>query len=292
MKFGFIHAEKALHSIRVMCRVLHVSASGYYAWTRREPSLRTRRDVVLATHIRAVHRTSRGTYGSPRIHAQLHRDGFEASRKRIARLMREQGIAAVPRRRFRRTTDSRHDLPIAPNVLKRDFTAAEPNRVWVTDMTYVWTWQGWMYLAVILDLFSRRVVGWAVANHMRTELVLCALSRALGVRQPRAGLVHHSDRGSQYASAEYRAQLQARGIRCSMSRRGDCYDNAVIESFFGTIKAELLDRRPWATHSEAEAAIAEYIESFYNPRRLHSRLGYLAPAEFERQHRQQPTQTA
>jgi transposase InsO family protein len=267
--------------------VLGVSHSGYYAWVGRPPSKRATDDELLATHVRAVHQGSRGTYGGPRIHAELRHDGFATGRKRIARLMREQGICALPRKRFRRTTDSDHDHVIAPNVLARDFVADRPDRRWVTDITYVWTWEGWIYLAVVLDLFSRRVVGWAADDHMRTQLVLDALSMARRRRQPDPGLLHHSDRGSQYASGDYQRELGRRGIVCSMSRRGDCWDNAVAESFFGTIKTELIDRRPWATRSTVTHAIAEYIEVFYNGRRLHSALGYISPAEFERRYHQQ-----
>lgn len=287
MKFGFIDAEKAVHSVRSMCRVLGVSPSGYYAWASRAPSGRARDDERLATHIRAVHRRSRGTYGSPRVHAELRDSGLRVGRKRVARLMRQRGITALPRKRWRCTTDSNHSFAVADNVLDRNFVVDAPDRVWVTDITYVWTWEGWLYLAVVLDLFSRRVVGWAAADHMRTELVLEALSTALERRQPTRGLLHHSDQGSQYASFDYQRELDRRGITCSMSRRGDCYDNAVAESFFGTIKTELLDRMPWATRRGARSAIGDYIDSFYNPRRRHSHLGYLSPVEFERRHRQE-----
>ncbi len=292
MKFGFIHAEKAHHAVRTMCRVLEVSPSGYYAWASREPSKRAKQDQVLLTHVRAAHQASRGTYGSPRVHAELHENGFQVGRKRIARLMREHGISALPRKRFRCTTDSDHDLAIAPNVLDRRFEVDGPDEAWVTDITYVWTWEGWLYVAVILDLFARRVVGWAAADHMRTGLVLEALSQALGRRQPDAGLLHHSDRGSQYASRDYQAELGRRGIVCSMSRRGNCYDNAVAESFFGTLKTELIHRHPWPTRVSAKRAIAEYIEAYYNPHRRHSALGYVSPAEYERRRRQEPTTQA
>ena len=195
--------------------------------------------------------------------------------------MRQEGLEAVPPKRFRVTTDSKHSQPVAPNLLARQFDPAGPNEAWVTDITYVWTWQGWLYLAVVIDLFSRRVVGWAADSHMRTEPVLDALAMALARRRPGPGLVHHSDRGSQYASKRYQDELERHGIVASMSRKGDCWDNAVAESFFGTIKTELLDRRPWATRSGAKEAISEYIELFYNATRLHSHLGYVSPAEYE-----------
>jgi transposase InsO family protein len=206
------------------------------------------------------------------------------SRKRVARLMRKEGLSARFVRRWRATTDSQHGLPVAPNVVARRFNADAPNRVWVTDMTYVRTWEGWLYLAAIIDVFSRRVVGWAMADHLRTELPLEALGMALGIRQPAVGLVHHSDRGCQYASETYRSELAARGIVCSMSRVGDCWDNAVAESFFATLKVELIYRRPWPTKAEARAAIHEYIAAFYNPHRRHSALGYLSPMAYEVQH--------
>ena len=206
--------------------------------------------------------------------------------------MHQMGLVATAKRRFRRTTDSGHELPIAPNVVARNFNPGRPNQLWATDITYVWTWQGWLYLAVVIDLFSRRVVGWAVAEHMRTELVLEALQMALQLRVPGDDLVHHSDRGSQYASNQYQVRLQRHGITCSMSRKGDCWDNAVVESFFATLKKDLLYRRPWPTRSDARIAIGNYIEGFYNPRRRHSYLGQLSPAEYERRYALRATQAA
>jgi transposase InsO family protein len=214
----------------------------------------------------------------------LKEDGFEVGRRRVARLMREEGLTGSPPRPYKRTTDSKHNDKVADNVLDRHFTVDAPNKVWATDITYVRTWQGWMYLAVVIDLFSRRVVGLATATHMRTELVLDALSMALDRRVPDAGLLHHSDRGSQYASGAYRDALRDNGIVCSMSRKGNCWDNAVVESFFGTLKKELIHRRPWATVRSAHEAIAHYIEFFYNSRRKHSTLGYLSPAAYERKY--------
>jgi putative transposase len=284
VKFAFIHAEKAKLPVTRLCDALDVSPSGYYAWTQRPPSQRAVGDAKLVPVIRACHVRSRGTYGSPRIHQDLKALGHRVSRKRVARLMRREGVSARPPKRYRATTDSKHPLPVAPNVVARKFQADGPNRVWVTDITYVWTWEGWLFLAAIVDIFSRRVVGWAVADHLRTELPLEALGMALGMRQPDEGLVHHSDRGCQYASEAYRAELTARGIVCSMSRLGNCWDNAVAESFFATLKAELIYRRPWPTKSEARTAIHEYIGAFYNSNRRHSSLGYLSPMDYERQH--------
>lgn len=284
MRFAFIRAEKARLPATKLCRALGVSRSGYYAWTRRPPSARALIDAKLVPVIRACHARSRATYGSPRIHQDLRALDHRVSRKRVARLMRREGLCARPPRRYRVTTESGHKLPIAPNVVARNFNATGPNRVWVTDMTYVWTWEGWLFLAVIVDVFSRRVVGWSAADHLRTELPLEALGMALGLRRPEQGLVHHSDRGCQYASELYRAELAARGIVCSMSRVGDCWDNAVAESFFATLKAELIHRRPWPTKHEARLAIHDYIGGFYNPHRRHSSLGYLSPMDYEAQH--------
>jgi putative transposase len=283
VKFAFIHAEKATLATAPLCAALGVSRSGYYAWSRRPPSERAVGDSKLIPVIRACHAQSRATYGSPRIHRDLQSLDYRVSRKRVARLMRREGLSARPPRRYRATTESRHTLPVAPNVVARNFHAEGPNRVWVTDMTYVWTWEGWLFLAAIVDVFSRRIVGWAVADHLRTELALEALGMALGMRQPGEGLVHHSDRGCQYASDVYRSELAARGIVCSMSRVGDCWDNAVAESFFATLKTELIHRRPWPTKHEAKAAIHDYIGAFYNPHRRHSSLGYLSPMDYERQ---------
>lgn len=273
---------RAEYPLRLMCRVLQVSPAGFYAWQRRAPSVRARQDALLRIQVAAFHRRSRQTYGSPRILRDLREAGQPVGRKRVARVMREAGLVGTPPRRFRRTTDSRHPDPIAPNHLQRQFAVAEPNRVWATDITYVWTWAGWLYLAVVLDLASRRVVGWAVDTRLDRYLVLAALERALARRAPRAGLLHHSDRGSPYASAAYQAQLRAHGIVCSMSRRGDYWDNAVVESFFATLKRELLHREAWPTRDAASAAIADYIDGWYNIHRRHSALGYVSPAVYER----------
>lgn len=281
MRFAFIQAEKAEYTVRVMCRVLKVSPSGFYAWASRSPSARAQQADALRPVIAEAHRRSRGTYGSPRVHADLQDCGFRVGRKRVARLMREQGLVGRRPRRYRVTTDSAHELPVARNALGRQFNVTAPNRVWATDITYVRTWEGWLYLAVVIDLYSRRAVGWAMAEHLRTELVLDALGTALGQRLPTGPLIHHSDRGSQYASAVYRSVLAEHGITCSMSRRGNCWDNAVVESFFATLKGELVDTRPWPTRRAARSAIHEYIAVFYNRHRRHSFLGYLTPADYE-----------
>lgn len=275
-----------MYPVSLMCSALRVSRSGFYAWRRRQPSRRAREDARLAAEIRTVHQQARGIYGSPRVHVELQQRAFQVGRHRVARLMREQGLTARFKRRFRRTTDSKHNDPIAANRLNRQFDVEGPDRVWATDITYLWTDQGWLYLAVVLDLYSRRVVGWSMAEHLRSELVLGALEMALGQRAPRDGLLHHSDRGCQYASSAYREALSQAGIVCSMSRKGDCWDNAVVESFFGTLKSELVHRRRFATRLAARTAVFEYIEVFYNRQRRHSYLGYLSPAEYEQRFEQ------
>jgi putative transposase len=281
VRFAFIQTEKATYPVRALCRNLAVSASGFHAWCKRGPSCREQRDQALKVSIRALHAASRRTYGSPRIHRDL-RDAHErVGRKRVARLMREQGLQSRRKRRFRVTTDSRHAEPVARNLLARDFQARTPNERWVADITYVWTREGWLYVAVILDLFSRRVVGWAADDRIDRGLVSNALAHALGTRTPRPGLLHHSDRGSQYASRDYRRQLRRRGMRRSMSRKGNCWDNAVAESFFATLKTELVNDRDYVSREQAIASIAEYIELFYNCRRRHSTLGYVSPVAFE-----------
>lgn len=282
MRYPFIAAEKASNPVTVLCRVLRVSTGGFYAWLKRPPSMRAKAAAKLRVAIKAAFDESRATYGSPRVHRELVAQGFEVSKTRVEREMRILGLLARRPKKFRVTTDSAHAMPVAENTLGRKFEASQPNRVWTTDITYVWTREGWLYLAVIIDLFSRRVVGWATANHMRTLLVLNALRMALGRRLPDAGLVHHSDRGSQYASAQYRGALAELGIVCSMSRKGNCWDNAVSESFFSTIKQELIYRHDWGSRAAASLAIAEYIECFYNARRRHSYLGFRSPAEHER----------
>ena len=264
-----------------MCRVLGVSRSGFYASRSRPPSQVKAENEKLAEEISNIHRASFGTYGSPRVHAELRHRGRRVNRKRVERLMAANGLQGVFRRRFRGTTDSRHDLPIHPNRLDREFTVPRVDTAWASDITYVATQEGWLYLAVVMDLASRRVIGWSMADHMRAELVIDALTMACGHRQPAPGSLHHSDRGSQYASDAFQRALRARGLACSMSRRGNCHDNAVVESFFGTLKTELVHRHQWTSRRSARSAIHDYIEIHYNRRRLHSDLGYPSPAEFE-----------
>jgi len=267
-----------------MCRVLSVSESGYYAWRKRPPSARAKANAVLVEQIRDVHRGSRQTYGSPRIHAVLRARGVVCNHKRVERLMRVHHIRGCDRRKRRpTTTQSRHPYPVAANLLRRDFTAEAPNRKWLGDISYIDTREGVLYLASLEDVFSRKIVGWAMEDSMETVLVEQALRMALTQRQPSAGLLHHSDRGSQYASDAYRALLAQHDITASMSRTGDCYDNAMKESFFATLKTECATE-PFTTQAEARTAIFEYIEVFYNRQRLHSALGYLSPEQFERQH--------
>lgn len=281
MRFAFIDVEKALYPLRLLCRMLRVSRSGYYAWRVRKPSDRALEDERLRPKVVEAFKIGRGTYGSPRVLGELIDQGFDVGRRRIARLMRELGLRGLSPRKFRLTTDSDHEHPIAQNVLDRNFEAHRPNEKWVTDITYIWTSEGWLYLATVMDLYSRRIVGWPTADHMRTELCLDALGMALKQRTNIEGLVHHSDRGVQYASDRYRDVLKAERIECSMSRRADCWDNAVAESFFGTLKNELIYRRPWLDRESARDAISEYIEVFYNRIRRHSTIGNVSPAKFE-----------
>lgn len=281
MKFAFIAVEKASFPVAALCKVLGVSRSGFYAWTERVPSARSLEDAKLRVHVAAAYELGRGAYGAPRIHRELRAAGVNVSRKRVARLMGELGLQSRRKRRFKATTDSNHALPVAENILDRKFEVDAPNVVWVTDITYVWTSEGWLYLAAILDLFSRRVVGFAMSERIDRALVLEALTAAVGRRVPNAGLVHHSDRGSQYASNDYQDVLDDLGVVCSMSRKGNCWDNAVAESFFATVKTELVYQRRFATRAEAREAIFEFIEVFYNRQRRHSSLGYVSPVEYE-----------
>ncbi len=285
MRFAFIDSEKASYSLRILCRVLRVSKSGYYAWLGRDPSRRALEDEKLRPKIVAAFERGRGTYGSVRVQNELVAQGFEIGRRRVARLMGEMDLAGLPARKFQTTTDSNHSKPIAPNILDRAFWAKRPNEKWAGDITYIWTAEGWLYLATVIDLYSRKVVGWSTGETLETSLCLNALSMALGHRREIKSLLYHSDRGVQYASDDYQKALRARGITCSMSRRANCWDNAVSESFFGTLKTELIYRRPWLTRESAREAIGEYIEVFYNRIRRHSTIGYVSPAEFEESNR-------
>jgi putative transposase len=280
--FRFIAAERAVHSIKTMCRVLGVSRSGYHAWARRAPSARAHEDERLTERIREIHRLNRRVYGSPRIHAELALgDGLRVGRKRVERLMRQAGISGMMARKRGRTTIRVPGVRVCEDLLDRQFAAEAPNRVWVADITYLRTWQGWLYLIAVQDLFSRRIVGWSMADHMRTELVSDALEMALAQRRPEPGLIWHSDQGSQFVSLAFGQQARAAGIAQSMGSRGDCYDNSVAESFFATLKKELVDRRSWPEKAELRSEIFDYIETFYNRRRRHSTLGMLSPVDYE-----------
>lgn len=281
--FSLISAKKAEHSVSRMCATLGVSESGYHAHCSRSASSKQREDAVLSAHIRASFARSHESYGSPRMTRELQAQGLKIGRRRTARLMQENHLNARPRQRFIRTTDSAHSLGVVTNVLAQDFTANTPNQKWGVDITYIWTRQGWLYLAIVLDLYSRRVVGWQTSDRMLTDLPGKALERALAIRQPKPGLIHHSDRGSQYCSAEYQSLLKPRGVTISMSRKGNCYDNAMVETFFKTLKSELVWKTTFMTRDQANKAIARYIEEFYNPVRRHSALKYLSPAQFEKQ---------
>lgn len=288
-----IAAERAWYSVALMCRCLKVSRSGFYAWLRSSPSKREVHDVELSERIREIHAKSRGTYGSPRIHQELRAQGCDVGHKRVERLMRKAGVAArFPRRRPTTTVRDETD-PVAENILDRQFKTDAPNEVWVGDITYVRTLEGWLYLAVLIDLFSRRVVGWSMADHLRTELPLGALEMALGHRHTETGVLHHSDRGCQYTSYDYQKELRLGGLTCSMSRAGNCHDNAVAESFFGTLEIELFFDQPVPrTRDEARAAVHDYIEMFYNRERRHSTIGYLSPVEFEARYSQRAAMIA
>jgi putative transposase len=281
MRFRFIDAAKKEFPVQRLCKILGVSPSGYFAFKDRPACRRQREDVILLAHVRSAFAVSNGTYGSPRMTRDLQDDGLAIGRRRVARLMRDNGLRARQKRRFKRTTDSLHSFPVAPNLLDQDFTASGPNEKWGADISYVWTKEGWLYLAVVIDLFARRVVGWASSDRLRKELPLAALRRALLMRRPPKGLIHHSDRGSQYCSIDYQAELKKHGILISMSGKGNCFDNSMVETFFKTLKAELVWRTVFQTRAEASASIAGYIESFYNPVRRHSALDFVSPIQFE-----------
>jgi putative transposase len=282
MRFRLIDAAKEEFPVQRLCEVLGVSQSGYFAWRGRPACRRQREDMVLLAHLHSAFALSNGTYGSPRMTRELQDDGLKVGRRRTARLMRENGLRARQKRRFKCTTDSHHAWPVAPNIIDQDFAAERPNEKWGADISYVWTREGWLYLAVVIDLFARRVVGWAVGDRLHRDLALAALRRALLTRRPLAGLIHHSDRGSQYCSIDYQAELQRHGILTSMSGKGNCYDNAMVETFFKTLKSELVWRTVFQTRSEAEQAIARYIDGFYNHIRRHSALDFVSPVQFEK----------
>ena len=285
MRFEFIDNHRRVYPIELMCNVLEVSKSGYYAWRSRPTSTRACRTRSLCQAIREVFEEFRGIYGSPRVYEELTRRGIACCKNTVAKLMRQMDLRSKTRKAFKpKTTDSRHDHRIAPNVVNREFKRDAANEVWAVDITYVPTAEGWLYLAVVLDLYSRRVIGWSMAGHLRADLALDALAMAIQTRSATdlTGLVHHSDRGVQYASDAYQSMLGRHGITGSMSRTGNCWDNAVVESFFGTLKNELVNHERYETRDEARASIFEYIEVFYNRKRIHSALGYVSPVEFER----------
>jgi transposase InsO family protein len=282
MRYDFIERHRGRWPVRLMCRVLHVSPGGYYDWRGRPQSIRAARHDALVVSIKAIHGEVKARYGSPRIHAELVARGVPCCVNTVARLMRQEGIAAKTKRKFRVTTDSNHDRPVAENVLDRRFEPEAPNQAWTADITYLATGEGWLYLAAVEDLYSRRIVGWSMSSRIDSRLVVDALEMALAGRRPGDGLVAHSDRGSQYASEHYQGVLAGHGIVCSMSRRANCWDNAPMESFFASLKKELTRGEVFATREEARASIFEYIEVFFNRIRRHSSLGYMSPAEYER----------
>ena len=281
MKYACIDRRRDRYPIRMMCRLLNVSASGFYAWRTRPESPRAQQNRELMPKIRQVFKESKGVYGSPRIHAELAAEGVQVGRNRIARLMRLERLRGCPKRRFRVTTQRDPAHPVAKNLLKQDFKTNAPNQLWASDITYISTKQGWLHLAVVMDLYSRRIVGWSMGRRMGRHLVLDALRMAIEARQPEAPLIHHSDRGAQYTSEDFRAELAKHGIECSMSRSANCYDNAVVESFFGVLKRERVNRVRYRTRDEARADLFEYIEVFYNRKRRHGYLGNISPADFE-----------
>jgi putative transposase len=278
-----VKAHQAEFSIAAMCRVLEVSTSGYYAWLKHTPSKQDQDDAMLSEKIRAIHTRSRGTYGAPRIHAELRDEGCCVGRKRVARLMHAAGLQGVSRRTATRTTLRNEQHRPAPDLVERDFSAEAPNQLWVADITYIPTLVGFLYLAVVLDAFSRRIVGWSMANHLRTELVLAALEMALAQRKPE-GVIHHSDQGCQYTSIAFGARCRIAGVRPSMGSVGDCYDNAMCESFFATLECELIDRERFETRAEARMAVFDFVEGWYNPHRRHSALDYQSPMTYEKRY--------
>ena len=281
MRFAFIAKNEGLLPIKRLCEIMDVSPRGYRAWRTRPMSKTQRADMVVLAHIREQFALSLGSYGRPRMAEELRELGLAVGERKVGRLMRENAIAVQRNKKFKATTDSNHSFNIAPNLLDRDFFAEQPNQKWAGDISYVWTREGWLYLAVIIDLHSRRVIGWAVSSRMKRDLAIRALKMAIALRNPPKGCIHHTDRGSQYCSHDYQKLLRQHGFKVSMSGKGNCYDNAVVETFFKTIKAELLWQRSWETRRAAEMAIFEYINGFYNPRRRHSALGWKSPLAFE-----------
>ncbi len=283
MRYACIDLRRNRYPVRMMCRLLRVSRSGYYAWRTRPESSRAQSDRGLMAEIRRVHRDSKGVYGSPRVHAELAANGIRVGRHKVARLMRLERLRGCPRRRFRVTTQRDPSHPVARNLLKQDFSSVAPNQVWAADITYIPTHQGWLYLAVVMDLYSRRIVGWSMSRWMSRRIVLAALRMAIDARNPESPLIHHSDRGGQYTSDDFRGELAKHGIACSMSGSGNCYDNAAVESFFGLLKRERVNRVRYRTRDEARADLFDYIEVFYNRKRRHGYLGNISPADFEKQ---------
>lgn len=282
MRFRFIEEHSCRLPINRLCQIMNVSARGYRAYRTRPMSQSQRTDMVLTAHIRDQFALSHNSYGRVRMTEELKELGLQVGHRRVGRLMRQNGISVIRARKHKVTTDSNHKFNIAPNLLDRDFTADRPNQKWVVDISYIWTLEGWLYLAGVLDLHSRRIIGWSVSHRMKRDLAIRALDMAVALRRPQKGCIHHSDRGSQYCSHEYQARLSKYGFKVSMSGKGNCYDNAAMETFFKTIKAELIWRQTWHTRRQAELAIFEYINGFYNPRRKHSALGWKSPLAFER----------
>jgi len=279
VRYGCIHRRRNQYPIRLMCRLLNVSPSGYYAWRTRPESRRARFDRELTRSIRLVHAESDGTYGSPRVHVELKASGWQCGRAKVARLMRNAGLKGCPKRRFRVTT--KRGMVKASNLLEQDFSVARANEVWASDITFIWTGQGWLYLAVVMDLYSRKIIGWSMSRRIDRRIVMDAMQMALSHRQPTGDLIHHSDRGSQYLSDDFQDLLRRHGVTCSMSDRGSCYDNAVVESFFASLKRERTKRRKYQTREQARADVFDYIERFYNRQRRHGYVGNISPTEFE-----------
>ena len=281
MKYECIERRRSRYPVRMMCQLLNVSRSGYYAWRDRPESDRAKTDRTLMPKIKRIHEASQGTYGSPRVRAELIDEGVHIGRRKVARLMRLARLRGCPKRRFRVTTKREPTHPVAKNLLKQNFSAQAPNQLWVSDITYVSTRRGWLYLAVVMDLYSRRVVGWSMSRWMSRGMVVSALKMAIDARQPEPGLIHHSDRGAQYTSDDFRSELAKHGIACSMSSTGNCYDNAVVESFFGVLKRERVNRVRYRNREEARRDLFNYIEVFYNRKRRHGYCGNMSPADFE-----------